>query len=127
MSHDTVFALRRKELLEIILLVLIIGFLINITSQFVWDNFLVKFDFWTTAKIIAGLIISSFLIYFLLYVAKGYRIIRIAEFYFIRKLGEKIPEESLIPNYKGLWYAQDALRRLGSISATLNKKIEKSK
>lgn len=122
MSQPTIFYLRRKELIEVLLLVLVVGFFINITSQFVWDNFFINLDFWTTTQIIIGFVSGSFLIYFFLYVARGYKILQIAEFYLVRRLEKKIPEESIIPEYKGLWYAQDALRRLGSRSGSLNQK-----
>jgi len=122
MSQQTIFYLRRKELIEIFLLVLVIGFFINITSQFVWDNFFVTFDFWTNAQIIIGFVSVSLLTYFVLYVLKSHKILQIAEFYLVRLLENNIPEESRIPNYKGLRYAQEALRRLGSKSATLDQK-----
>ena len=122
MSQPTVFYLRRKELIEVLLLVLVVGFFINITSQFVWDNFFINFDFWTTAQIIISFVLGSFLIYFFRYIIRGYKILQIAEFYLVRRLEKKIPEKSIIPNYKGLRYAQDALRRLGSKSADLDQK-----
>ena len=123
MPQETIFHLRRKELVEIFLLVLVVGFFVNITSQFIWNNFFTNFDFWTTTQIIIGFVSGSFLIYFFLYVVRGYKIVQIAEFYLVRRLEKKIPQESIIPEYKGLWYAQDALRRLGSKSKALNKKI----
>lgn len=122
MPEQTVFYLRRKELIEVILLVLVVGFFINITSQLVWEQFFVNLDFWTTTQIIIAFVLGSFLIYFVLYIIRGYKIHQIAEFYLVRRLEQKIPEKSIIPNYKGLRYAQDALRRLGSQSVTLDKK-----
>lgn len=123
MSRDTVFHLRRKELIEILVLVIAIGFLLNILAQLVWESFLRTIKPWSVFSLILLLVLTSFLGYFLLFIAKRYEHLYIAEFYLVRKIGEEIPDQSIILGYRGLWYAQHALRTLSSKSSDFSQKV----
>ena len=123
MSTDTIFHLRRKELIEILVLVVAIGFLLNILAQLTWENFLQQMEPWSVFQLIVSLVLVLLLGYFMLFIAKGREDLHMTEFYLVRKIGEEIPEQSIISGYTGLRYAQYALRTLASKSSDFSQKV----
>jgi hypothetical protein len=57
------------------------------------------------------------------FIVKGREDLHLAEFYLVRKIGEEIPEQSIISGYTGLWYAQYALRTLALKSPNFSQKV----
>jgi hypothetical protein len=123
MTTDTLFYLRRKELINILIVVIAIGFLLNILAQLIWEEYLRQWEAYLVFGLIILLLMILLLGYFTLFIAKGYEQHYVAEFFLVRRIGKEIPEQSIIPGYTGLWYAQYALRTLALKSPEFNQKV----